>query len=146
MLSCLGWLILVLWFLPSAFSGPAICFLPNKRQVGSAPHLICSRSDMMVARGLNWGAWQLFSIGIKSSPRDCSYLCLEWLLWFYCLGFRAASVEGSLEIQMMLLDILSRSLSVFHSTSHHPEPSNVCPLGKRQYLMYLSHGSSVFGQ
>lgn len=53
--SCLGWLILVLWFLPSAFSGPAICFLPNKRHIGSNPCLICSEDNLMVGCRLELG-------------------------------------------------------------------------------------------
>lgn len=126
MLSCLGWLILVFRFLPSAFPGPAICFLPKERQVGSAAHLICSRSDMMVARGLNRGpgshlllAWNPPRENANTSAwSDCSGF------GFYCLGFRAVSVEGCLEVQMMLLDILSRNSSAFHSPSHLPEHSN----------------------
>lgn len=36
-------------------------------------------------------------------------------------------MEGSLEVQMMLLDILSRNSFAFHSTSHLPEHSNARP-------------------
>lgn len=53
--TCLGWLIFVSQFLPSAFSGTAICFPPNERHAGSDPCLMCREDDLMVGWGFELG-------------------------------------------------------------------------------------------
>lgn len=89
--ACLGWLILVSQFLPSAFSGTAICFLPSERHTGSDPCLMCSEDDLVVGWGFELGLGSDVLLALSRPQGESSHQGWQDFLDFglYYLKFRA---------------------------------------------------------